>query len=152
MKWLNKHKEGIGSIGKDKVAQGIAGFILKLQQGFASFMTRLTAKMSSATMKVSLIVFLSFGTSLSFYFIVAAFVKETPGKNFKIQRISVPRNLYEDSRVQHGFVITKEEYDEMRKYTDSLRGSKVYDSMMAVRPGLMDSTKELESIYEQNKK
>lgn len=143
-----KGKEVSASVGKDKIAKGIAAFILKRQRSFARYMNKATAKLSSATMKVSLIVFLSFGTILSFYFIVEAFVKEAPGKNFKIQRISVPRNLYEGGGVQHGFVITKEEYDEMRRYTDSLQRN---DSLMSARPGLMDSVKVLESIYENKK-
>jgi hypothetical protein len=149
MSWFNLRRGASAPVGQDRIAKGIAVFILKMQRSFARYMNKVTAKMSSATMKVSLIVFLSFGTSLSFYFIVAAIVKEPPGKKFKIQRISVPRNLYKGGGFQHGLVITKEEYEEMRRYTDSLQRN---DSLMSARPGLMDSIKELESIYEQDKK
>ena len=127
MRLFGKHKEQSDSVGKDKVAKGIAGFILKMNTGFARYMNRRTAKLSSSTLKVALIVFLSLGTSLSFYFIIAAFVKEEPSKSIKIDRISVPRNFNKsgDESVQRGLVITKEEYEEMErysKYMDSLRG------------------------------
>lgn len=158
MKQFNKHKAG-ASVGNDKVAKGIAGFILKLNSGFAKCMNECTAKLSSSTMKVALIVFLSFGTSLSFYFIVAAFVKEEPSKSIEFDRISMPRNFEQsgDERVQHGFLITKEEYKEMKRfvhYMDSLQKSKsaIYDSITLNRPGMMDSVKELEQFYEQQNK
>ncbi|MGN6602462.1 MAG: hypothetical protein ACTHK8_08410 [Ginsengibacter sp.] len=152
MKLFKKHREPFASPAKDKVAKGITGFIVKVNSGFASYMNKITVKLSSSTLKVFVIVFLSFGTSLSFYFIVAAFIKDEPSKTIKIDRVSVP-GYYDQSgsgRVKNDFVITKEEYEEMKRYSkyfDSLRGSKEYDSIKMARPGLMDSLKLLEKIY-----
>ena len=159
MRWFKKHKEASGTPGKDKVAKGIAGLIVKMNVGFARYMNKFTEKLSSSTLKVALIVFLSFGTSVSLYFIVAAFVKAEPLKTVKIDSISVPRNFEKTApeRVQQDFPVTEKEYQEMVRFTqymDSLQKSEGtrYDSIMLNRPGLIDSVKVLERIYEQNKR
>ena len=156
MRLFSKHNE-VASPGKDKVAKGIAEFILKMNSGFARYMKKLTAKLSSSTMKVFLIVFLAFGTTLSFYFVIASFITDEHLKTFRIDRISIPRNVEKDGdeSAQQPTAITMKEYDEMKGFThymDSLKGSRKSDSILLNRPGLMDSVKMLQQIYEQQNK
>lgn len=143
---------------KDKAAKGIAGFILKMQNGFATFMGKRTEKLSSSTMKFILVIFLLSGSSLSIYFIVTAFIKKEQPKALRIDRLSVPRyyNKNGDEPIQPGFFISKQEHEEMqafKTYMDSLhrtkKGKLVYDSIMLNRPGLMDSVNKLEQLYQQ---
>ncbi len=158
MRLFNKHNV-VASPWKDKVAKSIAGFIVKMNSGFAKYMNRCSAGLPSSTMKVILIVFLSIGTSLSFYFIVAALIKVEPSKSIKIDRISLPRNveINADEKIQQGVLITHQEFQELERFTnymDSLQKSedKSYDSILLNRPGLMDSVKVLKQIYEQQNK
>lgn len=144
------------SMMKDKVAKGVAKIILKMQSGFAKFMGQHTAKVSSFGLKVWLAVFFLSGSSLSIYFIFAAFSKKEQSKTIKIDRLSVPSyyNKNGDEPVQPDFFISKREYEEMlsfKNYMDSLHRSKgsIYDSIMLNRPGLMDSVNKLEQIYQQ---
>lgn len=146
---------------KDKVANGVARLIIKMQNGFAKLMAKLTENISSSSMKTAIILFFLFGTSLSTYFIIAAFVGKK-SKAMKIDRISVPKYYNEngDQSLQSNFFITKEEHEKMqafKKYMDSLQqsptGKHIYDSISFYRLGLLDSINQLESIYQsQNKK
>lgn len=146
---------------KDKVAQGVSKFIIKMQTAFAKFMNKRTENISMNRMKFILIVFFLCGSSLSVYFIITAFSKKGPSNRMTIDRLSVPRyyNKSGDEPVQPDFFISKQEYEEMKafqSYMDSLhhskRGIRIYDSIMLNRPGLMDSINKLKELYQQNKK
>lgn len=148
--------------GKDKLAKGIAGFILTMQTGFARKMSRLTRKMPTSSMKVALVFFCMLGTGSSLYFIVKAVQKSAPGL-IRIERISVPKYYNNtDESARPDVIVTKREHEEMQafqRYMDSLHknntGKAMYDSIMMNRPGLLDSVNMLEEIYQsqlQNKK
>lgn len=146
--------------GKEKVAGVIMGWILKLQHGFANFMSQRTNRLSSFTMKLGLFLFLLMGSSLSIYLLLEAILQKEKTAAIHIDRIKVP--VYADTPAEDipGLVITKEMYEEMKsfqQYMDSLRqskaGARIFDSILLIRPGLMDSVKKLEQIYlQQNKK
>lgn len=153
-----QHKEERIEAGKDRLAKGIAGSIIKMQNGFATFMSKRTEKLSSSTMKYMLVVFLLCGSGLSVYFIISAFKKNGQSKAIKIDRLSVPRYYDKngDESTQPGFFITKKEHEEMqafKNYMDSLHhtktGIRIYDSIILNRPGLMDSIHQLEQFYQQ---
>jgi hypothetical protein len=142
----------------DKAAKGIASFLLKMQNGFARFMSKRTKNISAFRMKAGLIVFFLTGSSLSIYFIVVAFVKkDQQTKMIKIDRLSVPKYYNENGEepVEPDLLVTKQEHEEMQAfhhYMDSLQhsegGKRVYDSIILIRPGLMDSVNMLEEIYQ----
>jgi hypothetical protein len=149
----------------DKAAKGIAGFILKMQTGFAKLLSRWTKNLSIPTMKAGLIIFCLIGFSLSIYFIVITLLKKDQlGKIISIDRLTVPKYYDKtDEEYPHpDFFITKQQHEEMQAfqiYMDSLHQSKtgkpIYDSIVILRPHLLDSVKALEEIYQsqlQNKK
>jgi hypothetical protein len=153
-----RRKEEKTDAGKDKLAKGIAGFILKMQNGFARFMGKRAERLSFSTMKYILLIFLLCGSGLSVYFIVTAFKKNGQSKAIKIDRLRVPRyyDKNSDEFMQLDFFITKKEHEGMqafRNYMDSLhhnkKGIHIYDSIMLNRPGLMDSVNKLEKLYQQ---
>lgn len=138
---------------KDKVAQGVAKSILRIQSGFAKFMSQRTAKISSSGLKACLAIFFLSGSSFSIYIVVSAFTKRSSSKAIHIDRLSVPK-YYNNESDERSLQITKQEFEEVqlfKKYMDSLSqsnsGRHEYDSIIKVRPGLMDSVKELEKIY-----
>jgi hypothetical protein len=151
-------KEGKAETGKDKVAKGIAGFIIKMQSAFAGFMNKHTKNMSAHSMKWSLIIFIVTGSTLSIYCIASAFLKKDKTKAVAIDRIHVPQYYDKngDESLPQNFIISKREHEEMQafqKYMDSLHrsksGQRIYDSIMLYRPGLADSIKQLEKMYQQ---
>jgi hypothetical protein len=156
-----KRKEIKALPGRDKLAGRIVSMILKIQNGFAGLMSRATKNLSIAAMKWTLLLFTLTGSGLSIYFISLAISKK---KNavIKPDRLQVPQ-YYDrsgDPIIMPDLLILPEEHEEMRQfqhYMDSLRSSKtgklLYDSIILNRPGLMDSIRVLEEIYQsQNKK
>lgn len=158
MKLFGKRKKNNPQPGKDKIAKGIAGMILKIQNGFAKFMSKHVEKVSASSLKFILIMFLLAGSGLSIYCVVEAFTKREKSKAVKIDRLSVPRYYDKngDESTPSDFFITKKEHEEIQgfqKYMDSLhhskKGFRIYDSIMLNRPGLLDSVNQLEELYQQ---
>lgn len=142
--------------GKDRLAGSIAGWILKVQNGFAKFMNKRTEKISISGMKVMLIIFLLSGSGLSIYVIAKTVLKKGGPKIIKIYRISTPQNVYKNSTpgFDRSLLISKDEYEEIQSfhsYMDSLHQSKsgkpIYDSILLNRPGMMDSIIMIEELY-----
>lgn len=147
----------------DKAAKGIVGCIIKIQNGFAKFMSNRTKNISAPSMKAVLIIFCLAGSSLNIYFILTAFLKKDQGtKMVKIDRMSVPKyyDKIDALPAEPDVQITKHQHEEMQAfvhYMDSLKHSKtvkhLYDSILLLRPRLLDSVNMLEEIYQsQNKK
>lgn len=156
-----KTKEERAQTGKDKLAKGIVALILKIQNGFARFMNKATKNMSASFLRWTLIIFTLTGSALSIYFIALAISKKKK-EVIKIDRLRVP-NYYDKNGepvMAPDLIIVPKEHEEMERfqnYMDSLHesktGSKLYDSILFNRPGLMDSVRMLEEIYHsQNKK
>lgn len=139
----------------DRAAKGITKVILKMQKSFAAFMGKQAGRISASSLKFLLVIFFVTGTGLSVYCVVEAFTEKKIA--IKVGRIQVPK-YYEgnDETVQPGVSISKQQYGEMlgfQSYMDSLKQTNLgtYDSIVACRPGLLDSVKVLERIYEQQK-
>ncbi|HEU5365454.1 MAG TPA: hypothetical protein VFU62_07975 [Hanamia sp.] len=161
MKLFSHKKNKKDEPGKDKLATGIAKYIIKVQSAFARYMNALTKNMSVASMKWSLVIFLLIGCSLSICCITMAFLKKDKAPAIKINRIHTPQYFDKNGNasLQQNFLITKKEHQQMLaflQYIDSLHysksGKQVYDSIMQCRPGLVDSVNELEKLYQQQNK
>lgn len=143
---------------KEEVASKIFQLILKMQNCFATVMTKITKGMSASSMKWSLILFIVAGSALSIYCVASAFLKKDKTQAVTIDRIRVPQ-FYDknaDELMPQDFFISKEEHEELQafqRYMDSLHhnksGQHIYDSIMLYRPGLSDSLNQLEKLYQQ---
>jgi hypothetical protein len=162
MFWKKKKKTEETTTAKDKLATGIASAFLRVQRGFASFMNRKTEKLTMKGQKVFLIgVCLLFG-GLSLYTLIAGLTSKN-GRSI-LQRpasIHVPKHFDRsgDEDSKSSIVITESEMDKIHRferYMDSLSKTKngkiIHDSILDTRPGLMDSIKMIETIYQSQKK
>lgn len=138
----------------DKIAQRIVGVWRVAQEGFASRLHQWVNPLGTKQKKgcLLLVCFLIGGYSLSL--IVKGFL---PGKRtaLSIQRISVPaaRDVIDKKRI----ILSPQDDHRLQKvhaYLDSLkdRDPKTYDSLLQVRPHLLDSLRWLDSIYQQQKR
>jgi hypothetical protein len=142
---------------KDKAAKGIAQFLLTIQSKFADMMSAGTKRISSKRLKIFLVAFCLFSGGFSIYLVTEAILKpDEKQPAFKIDQMNVPK-YYDrngDDYFQADEFVDKETYqriESFEKYMDSLQqsvsGRKTRDSILLVRPGLMDSVKMLKEIY-----
>ena len=152
----NKSKpESSTSKVQDKVAKSIAGFLLSVQNRFASFMSARTINLNKKAKQFYLIIFCLVFGGLSLYAFIGAFSSsERAGKSIKPDQVSVPKYYDRTStEIKVPTVSDKEikRIDRFKKYMDSLnhsvKGKAKYDSILKARPGLMDSIKAIEQFY-----
>lgn len=154
----NKPLPGANSM-QDRLAIRIAQSVIKLQSLFSSFLANRAARLSSRSLKSATLIICVSWVAASIYFIVAAFAKDTPQPSFVFSRIKT-RPLVIDHTKGPLYTDIKSSVKEhtalqtFRKYMDSLRKhlNPAYDSILAARPGLMDSVQLLENIYNHPKK
>jgi hypothetical protein len=143
---------------KDKAAKSIAGFLLKIQSRFSDFMNASTKNIPAKNIKIILIAFCLFGGGFSIYLIGEAILKpDKEQKEYKIDQVNVPkyydRNGNEELEAdQYVDQETYQRIEAFERYMDSLAqnttGRTIHDSILIVRPGLMDSLKMLKEIYQ----
>ena len=120
---------------KDKVANKIAGGILRVQNLVSDRMNRFQY------LKGLLIGFCLLSAGLSGFFLVDAIVSR-PKQKIRIDRISSPQPMYEPSEDLYDETIPDDIYEgiqEYKRYMDS--------TGEAIRPGLADSIRVLEEMY-----
>lgn len=152
MKWLIRRRERKDNAGGDKVAKGIAGFIIKVQTSFAKFMNKMTGRLPASSLKILLAIFLLSGSALSIYFIMAAIINKEQSNVVQIDHLSVPRYYNKEAVDSMSLITEQEEVQTFKQYMNSLQQTKIgkilYDSIMLHYPGLMDSIDQLEKLYQ----
>jgi len=142
--------------GDDKVAGRIARFIIRVQNAFSVFMTRRTEHLSARSFKTLLIIFLITGGALNVWFVVEGLNNKTGRqKDLQAGRIQVLKNI--DGETVKKLVIdgpASKQYEHLQWYVgfmDSLKADRnghiIYDSLMQMRPGLLDSIRMLLRKY-----
>lgn len=148
-------KESKESKVQDRVAKGIAGFLLSMQSRFAFFMDGRINKLSNQSKQICLVVFCLVFGGFSIYAFVGAFRNsESSAKRLKPDQVAVPK-YYDrtDSEINEASVSERDimRINRFKKYMDSLKrsatGKQVYDSILRTRPGLMDSIQVIEQLY-----
>src|SRR5215831_7772988 len=161
MFWRRKKKIPKDRRVSDKLAGSIANGFLKVQAGFASFMNKKTDRLTKSGQKILLAGTCMLFGGLSLYTLIGSFrsrhdlpILQRPTS------VHVPRHFNhsgdENSRGQT--IISESEIKKIHlfeNYMDSLartkQGKMIHDSILSVRPGLMDSIKMIESIFESQK-
>lgn len=154
-----RNKEQTENKQQDKVAGKIAGAWLRIQTKFSEHMNKLFSKMSARKLKTMLIVFCLGCGGYSVYLLVNAIVSSDKRQPyFKIDQVDIPKHFDKtgDEITQPESYVDERTYQQIqgfKQYMDSLKinKSKLYDSIMVARPGLMDSILVLEEIYNSQK-
>jgi len=134
---------------KDQVAMKVVNLLFKVQVKFSKVMGSFIKKFSVKKLKALLVVFCLLGGGSSIYLIAEAIFKhEQPA--LKIEKINIPKFYDQGGDLQTGRTIEPESYKDLqsfRRYMDSLQEVKLRDSILKIRPKLMDSLKLLKEIF-----
>ncbi len=143
--------------GKDKIAGWMAAYLLRVQNAFACFMAAKTAGLSGRVKTIYLLIFCLLFGGLSLNAFIGVFQKRS-NTQLKPAQLSVPK-YYDKPGDNNMPVVTSEEMRgiiRFKRYMDSLQmtetGKASYDSILAIRPGLMDSLQMMESFYRSQSK
>ena len=135
----------------ERVAGWLATRIRKGQEAFASFMTRRTARLSKGAQQAGLLLFCLLFGGASFLAFWSAFQKE-PHPQWKSQPLTLPRYFNQPGDAGTPALTRKDQQQvrQLRKYMDSLYtyDRRRYDSLNRLRPGLLDSLRELGALID----
>lgn len=141
---------------QDQLLKSIVHTCLKWQSRCAVWMQQKTERLSGKGKLVVLSVFVLLTGGYSIYLIGKSF-SGSQTYSFSITPIKRPAHIQEtgDEAEHTNTVISKSEYEKIhrfKQYMDSLTrsstGKVLYDSIVAHRPGLMDSIQIIENIYQ----
>lgn len=140
----------------DKAAAGIVKGCIHVQTKWANFMQRKTARFTAKAKKYGLVLFCLLSVGCCLYLIIESFTV-TPKKNLGVAPINIPKQPMQtgEGDTRSFLLITKKEFErieQFRLYLDSLgrshMGIKIRDSLLSLRPGLMDSIRAVEKLYQ----
>lgn len=140
----------------DRLTMRIAGKLIRYQWAIAAKLTTLTARLSSRSLKILWLLFVTAWLLLGVYFIRCGFAKEWSLSSSMPHKRLFPRTAFNPGPTV-SMEITESEYRKLenaRLYIDSLKMNtvKLYDSLVQQRPGLIDSLNKALEIYHQQKK
>lgn len=134
------------------------GLVKRFQYAWAKWMTLHTSEFSAARWKITLALFVLLMTAGSTAVIVRSLLLQPP-KAIALQTLSKPLHLAQTGdrhRTDDG--LATQEYERIHafcQYMDSLSatyaGRKLYDSILARHPGLLDSARFIAKYYQQSK-
>ena len=138
------------------IAYGIVHKCLKIQSKWAAYMQRKSEQLSSHGKKYLLVLFCFLAGGASIY-TIADNLSSSKKKAFTIPALSIPVHIGKagEERKYPTIIITKAQIDKIRRfqrYMDSLDqstdGKRLRDSILLFRPGLMDSLRFIENLYQ----
>ena len=135
---------------------GLLALYKWLQKAWAKWMSNKTKSISKRAVTIALVVFISLTSGYCIYLGVHAITGKSKGNAFTLTSIKRPRHLTESGAIASPLPpVSKQDYRRIQKfrlYMDSLArspsGRKLYDSIVAARPGLMDSVRYIEKEYQ----
>ena len=135
----------------DKIAQKIVNRCLGLQFKASTFLQNRSEMLSTKLKKLLVIAFCVFSICSCIYIVIKS-LRPQPYTSLAIKPIRVPtQHLQKNLRPS----ISKHEFEKIQKfkgYLDSLytskSGKRIFDSINANRPGLIDSLSIVENLYQ----
>ena len=140
----------------DNVAVGIVTRCMRVQGKWAAFMQRKTNHLSFQARKICLLLFCLLSIGCSLYLIIGS-VTGTSNKILVVASIHVPVHATQsgETNTRSPLLMTKTEVERIerfRRHMDSLGesapGRNHRDSLLALRPGLMDIILMIETLYQ----
>jgi hypothetical protein len=150
-----KQKQDKQNAAQGKIAYSIVSKCIRLQSRLADYMQRKSDRLSGRVKKYGLISFCLVAGGGSLYSIVESF--RTAGNYaFSVAPIKVLEHATKtgEANKQPLIIITEDAFEKVQRfryYMDSLSrsssGKRIRDSILAARPGLLDSVQIIELIY-----
>ena len=144
----------------DRILKQMVNTCLRLQNGWAQWMVRRTQHLSRKTLLLLLLTFTALAGGYSIYLIWQSF-SGNQANAFSVTSIKKPGHVLQtgDAASQPDMIVSKADYQgiiRFRGYMDSLTrsptGKATYDSIILNRPGLLDSIRVIEEIYQSQTK
>ena len=144
----------------DRIPRQMVNACLRLQTRWAQWMGRRTEHLSRKTLLLILLAFIFIAGGYSIYLIGQSF-SGNQTNTFSVTPIKKPGHILQtgDAASQQDMISSKTDYQRIirfRGYMDSLArspaGKAVYDSILLTRPGLPDSIRLIEKIYQSQTK
>lgn len=151
-----KDEQRNGDSFQNKVAAGIVQKCMKVQVQWADFMRRKTESLSCKWVKYCLLLFCLVSLGCSLYLVVRSF-RGSGKTSLHVTSIDVPVNTTKtgEEETSRFLTITKAEFqriERFKRYLDSLGGSqngkRLRKNILLSRPGLMDSIRFVEKLYQ----
>jgi hypothetical protein len=156
----NKTKtDGVEEV-HDRILKQMVNACLRLQTNWALWMSQRTKHLSRTTLRLLLLAFIALAGGYSIYLIGQSFSGKQANA-ISITPIKKPGHVLQagDAASQPDMIVSKKDYQgiiRFRGYMDSLTrspaGKAAYDSIILSRPGLLDSIRILEKIYQSQTK
>lgn len=156
----NKTKtDGVEEV-HDRILKQMVNACLRLQTNWALWMSQRTKHLSRTTLRLLLLAFIALAGGYSIYLIGQSF-SGNQANAISITPIKKPGHVLQagDAASQPNMIVSKTDYQgiiRFRGYMDSLTrspaGKAAYDSIILSRPGLLDSIRILEKIYQSQTK
>ncbi|MCL6219873.1 hypothetical protein [Zunongwangia pacifica] len=135
---------------------GLLALYKWLQKAWAQWISNKTKRISKRAVTIALVVFVNLTSGYCIYLGVHAITGKSKGNAFTVTPIKRPQHLTESGTIASPLPpVSKQDYrriQNFRWYMDSLArsptGRKLYDSIIATRPGLMDSVRYIEKKYQ----
>jgi hypothetical protein len=144
----------------DRILRQMVNTCLRLQTGWALWMGRRTQHLSRNTLLLLLLTFTALVGSYSIYLIGQSF-SGNQANAFSVTSIKKPGHVLQtgDAASQPDMIVSKAYYQGIIRFsgymdslTRSLAGKATYDSIILNRPGLLDSIRFIEEIYQSQTK
>lgn len=144
----------------DRVLKQIVSACLRLQTGWALWMGKRTQHLSRRTLLLLLLAFIGIAGGYSIYLIGQSFTGNQTNA-FSVTPIKKPGFVRQTGEAASppDMIVCKPDYQRIirfRGYMDGLTrspaGKAVYDSILLSRPGLLDSARFIEEIYQSQTK
>lgn len=129
----------------------------KTQRRCADYLAEKVKGWSRSRIKIALVIFCLIQGGTSTYILISVF--RTSSTKINVEKVSIPSHVIQkdtSGRDEQEPVLSEKSYQRLkafRNYMDSLQhdqaGRQIYDSILRVRPGLLDSVTQIESIYQQ---
>jgi len=156
----NKTKTAGADEVHDRILKQMVNACLWLQSGWALWMGRRTEHLSRRTLLLLLLAFIALTSGYSIFLIGQSF-SGSQANTISITPIKKPGHILQagDAVSQPDMIVSKTDYQgiiRFRGYMDSLTrspsGKAAYDSIILNRPGLLDSIRFIEEIYQSQTK
>jgi hypothetical protein len=167
--FLSKKRKSISSEAPDtleksglqKLLEIVSHKCIRLQSRVAAAMQKGSEHLSVTGKKLALIIFCLIGIAASVYVFTVNILYKKDLRHIPVSLMTIPKNVFENDNKTFETLPTVEynKIETFTKYIDSLSnsisGQKVKDSILKFRPFLMDSIRQIETLYqiqEKNKK
>ena len=156
LSYKRKKNKNLHSDAQDRIANGIVLKCMRIQSKWADYLQGKTERLSSRVKKYGLIGFCVLFGGFSLYLTINGFNKRS-SKKFSVAPIIVPEHTGKagEQNTRATIIITKKEFQKIerfRHYMDSLgqsvAGREVRNSILRFRPGLMDSIRLIQNLYQ----